>query len=226
MSLLLAAWMGSIATIILALGAIVTSWYAIQAFRKQAEEVADQAKLLGVQSAQLSVLRDQLTDQRKLNKEQITVLTLQARDLEASLSQRQHEAEYQRRSQAAGVVAWFGQSSDGTWGAWIRNASELPILDVRVVFHYIFSERPGMGSWWEDSSAVLSGGDWSPVPRGHIPTIPIIRPQSDLFTGLPNEISRKLPGRIDDTIYAVSVEFTDAAESRWERDARGALASR
>jgi hypothetical protein len=59
------------------------------------------------------------------------------------------------------VSAWFayhdktcgrGDSRHYAWGAVIRNASDLPVFDVRVFFYYV-AER------WEH-------GDWDPTLRG------------------------------------------------------------
>ena len=72
MSLVIATWTGAIATVVLAVGAIVTSVFATRAFRKQSEEVrllqqasADQqelarqqAELLKVQAGQLDLQTD------------------------------------------------------------------------------------------------------------------------------------------------------------------------
>jgi hypothetical protein len=58
----------AIGTVVLAVFAIVTAVYAIRAFRKQSQEVSDQASMLKVQS-------DQLEEQRRLNAEQLQRLT-------------------------------------------------------------------------------------------------------------------------------------------------------
>jgi ABC-type bacteriocin/lantibiotic exporter with double-glycine peptidase domain len=74
MSLLFATQLTAIATAALAVFAIVTAFYARQAFRKQSQEVRDQASMLKVQSEQLAA-------QRKIN-------SLQAEDLRESLKER------------------------------------------------------------------------------------------------------------------------------------------
>src|ERR1700722_15470350 len=87
-------------TVVLAIFAIVTAWYARNAFREQSREVAaieqqvkdghdlaeQQAKLLKVQSDGLELQREQAKEQGK-------VLELQARELRESLDQRRREAE-------------------------------------------------------------------------------------------------------------------------------------
>jgi hypothetical protein len=56
----------------------VTAIFAILAFRKQSQDVRDQAELLQVQSGQLDAQREQLRDQQALGKRQTQVLELQA----------------------------------------------------------------------------------------------------------------------------------------------------
>lgn len=75
------AWITAIATFGLLVGAAFTAIYAIRAFRKQSQEVADQATMLQVQQYQLE-------EQRKINAEQTGVLKLQADELRESLAER------------------------------------------------------------------------------------------------------------------------------------------
>ncbi len=71
-----------------------------------------------------------------------------------------------------------------------------------------------------------TAGDWEPVFRGSPPEkIRVIPPQSDRFYEIPEQI-RTMMDQVDDTLYVVSIEFTDAAGNRWERDPRGALIPR
>jgi hypothetical protein len=79
-------WITGIATAVLAVFAIVTVWYARQAFLKQSQEVSDQAAMLQLQS-------EQLAEQRKINK-------LQAEDLGESLKERARLRELAEREQA------------------------------------------------------------------------------------------------------------------------------
>ncbi len=123
MSLIAAAQWTAVATIVLAVFAIVTAVFAFLAFRAQSSEV--------------TTLRGQLEDQKELNPKQTPVLELQARELRESIDERKRDAEDQRQSQANKVAAWFGlkdfgpvQFSSGPrgpslqlWGAFIRNDS-------------------------------------------------------------------------------------------------------
>lgn len=107
----------AIATAVLAVFAIVTAFYARQAFRKQSQEVSaverqvkdqqeltmQQSELLKIQSGQLELQRQQLDHQRQVNAGQTEVLKLQADDLRESLTARQRAAEEQRKAQASKV---------------------------------------------------------------------------------------------------------------------------
>ena len=219
----------AIATAVLAVFAIITAWYARRAFLKQSQEVSaierqvkdqeeltqQQAELLKVQSGQLELQRQQLDDQREANAKQAGVLELQAGELRASLDQRERAADEQRRSQAAKVNAWFGWGDEfgkRAWGAVIRNASDLPVLDVRTFFHYV-AER------WQ-------GGDWDPQTLGGpVERIRVLPPQADRFVIVPDNVRSQM-NAISDSTYVVSIEFTDAAGNHWERNPRGAIVSR
>lgn len=160
MSLIFATQLTAVATAVLAAFAIITAVVATFAFRKQSTAVSDgremirqQKDMLQVQAERLDVYRQQVDEQRPINASRAETLELQAREIRASLDQRERDAEEQRRSQGAKVIAWFGRPSpEGPWGAIIRNASDLPILDVRTFFNYIAEKWPG--------------GDWDPVMRG------------------------------------------------------------
>ncbi|HVB41959.1 MAG TPA: hypothetical protein VNF47_04545 [Streptosporangiaceae bacterium] len=67
MSLLLATQITAVATAVLGVGAIITAIFAFLAFRKQSVEV--------------TTLQDQISDQRKVNEQQTTVLKLQTNEL-------------------------------------------------------------------------------------------------------------------------------------------------
>jgi multidrug efflux pump subunit AcrA (membrane-fusion protein) len=215
-----------VATAILAAFAIVTAWYARRAFLEQSQEVraieqqvtdalelaSQQAKLLEVQSGQLELQRQQLDDQRQANAKQAGVLELQASELRESLDERKRDAHERNRAQAAQVTAWFALTSGKTWAAQIRNASELPILDVRTFFHYVAEK-------WQ-------GGDWdSRMLGGPVERIRVLPPQQDRFVAIPENVWSQMTD-VSDNNYVVSIEFTDAAGNRWERDPRRALTAR
>jgi hypothetical protein len=216
----------AVATALLAVLAVVTAWYARRAFLKQAQEVRaieqqvsdgqelarQQAELLKIQSGQLELQREQLQDQRKASAKQAEVLELQASELQKSLKDRELRDERLRRSQADRVSAWFGLEKTGgdQWGAWIRNASDLPVTDVRAFFHYVQETQPGA---------------WSAVTSGPPIEIRVMPPQHDRFTEIPVQ-TRSMVSECNDSTYIVSIEFTDAARKRWRRDLRGALRPR
>jgi len=212
----------AIATTALAVGSGTTAWYAVRAFKKQSEAVADgreilgeQNKMLEVQSGRLEVYRKQVDEQHKVNERYGKVLDLQAREIQASLEERRQAAEEERRSQAVKVTAWLARSDTAdTWEARIRNASDLPIFDVRTFFHKIHKIDP-----------IPGGGNWVPVGQIGTPpdeTICVFPPETDRVVAVPENV-QDMFGELTDRTYVVSIEFTDAAGNHWERNARGAL---
>jgi hypothetical protein len=175
MSLLGATILTAVATVVLAFFAFATAILAGLAFLKQSREVraverqvtdgqevaAQQAELLKVQAGQLEVLRGQLEIQRDASAAQAGVLELQSAELRESLEERKRGVEDRHRGQAARVTAWFGQHAhiNGTltdWGAIVRNASDLPVFDVRISFDWIY-DQPGGRDWIGISYGSLPG---------------------------------------------------------------------
>src|ERR1700728_1311274 len=132
------ALLAAIATIVLAVFAIVTAWYAGRAFRGQADE--------------LGILKDQLEDQKALNARQTPVFELQARELQESLDERKRQAESAHRAQASRVFLTeerFGGRASGQGRGEIRgigtkppsvtatahNTSDQPVYDAELRWH-------------------------------------------------------------------------------------------
>jgi hypothetical protein len=123
----------AIATAVLAVGAVVTTVFAIRAFTKQ--------------SGQLDLQRQQLDDQRAINGRQTEVLDLQTQELRQSLQEREREAAERHRAQASRVFIWqkpvanpgdaYREEAEGPIGviAHVTNASDLPIYDVIISWH-------------------------------------------------------------------------------------------
>ena len=122
----------------------------------------------------LEIQSEQLAEQRKVNADQIGVLALQAAELNASLLERTHDAEERKRAQAARADSsrTFVLTPGKLWAALIRNASDLPILDVRIFFHYVAEKWQG-----GDSEPQMLGG---PVER-----IRILPPQEERSSRFP-----------------------------------------
>ena len=109
----------AVATIVLAVFAVVTAVFASLAYRKQTKEVRaleahmtdlgewarQETQLLQVQFGQLDVLRQQFEEQRAINARQTEVLELQAQELRASLERREREAVQRQRGQDAQTLA-------------------------------------------------------------------------------------------------------------------------
>jgi TolA-binding protein len=169
--MLIATWIGAVATAVLAVGAGFTVYYAKQAFEKQSLEVgtlqkqaSDQAEMLRIQSNQLDAQHDQLHEQQMVNQKQTEVLELQARELKASIEQRERDAAERRRAQATRVFVWEerhdhdprvdqatlaagGERPRPTIEACVKNASEQPIYDLLIRWHR------GQAPWGEGELA-------------------------------------------------------------------------
>lgn len=133
MSEILAVQLTAIATVVLAVFAIVTAVLAGLAFRKQAREVSDQAEMLDLQ-------RRQLQDQREASAKQAGVLELQAAELRESLEDRRREAGERRREQASFV--FLTENLGGGTAAFLAtvtvvNESSQPIYDADLVWNPI-----------------------------------------------------------------------------------------
>jgi len=175
-------WITAIATAFLGAGAIVTAIFAILAFRKQGQEVRDQAELLSIQSDQLKA--QQASWFSMCLDPGIPLLP---------------------SSRSAG----FTPPPTRFWGAIIRNALALPVLNTRVTFYLV-------------SPASAASEDWTPVETGSPPAlVRVIPPGDEKFV----VIETQYQGGVnpDENSHVVSIEFTDAAGKRWKRDTNGAL---
>jgi len=119
MSVIAAVQWTAVATIALAVFAVVTAVFAFLAYRKQSKELrsieahmtdlrdwaGQETELLQVQFGQLDVLRQQFEEQRAVNARHTEVLELQAQELRASLEQREREAAQRQRGQDAQTLA-------------------------------------------------------------------------------------------------------------------------
>jgi hypothetical protein len=193
MSLTVATWIGAIATAVLALGAIVTVYYARKAFREQSRE--------------LGVLQQQAKDQQDFYEKQARVLALQAEELQASLDERKREALERRQVQAARVfVTQSAQPNVLTAAArltprprvivaQVQNASSQPVYEVVATWHL------GSEPW----------GDPNPEPLG------------TALPYTPMQVMRKFPADADFREIGVVIRFRDASGIRWQRRPDGAL---
>lgn len=207
MSEIFAAQLTAVANAVLAAFAIVTAGLAFLAWRKQSREVSDQAEMLGLQ-------RRQLEAQREDSARQAGVLELQAADLRESLKERERDAQERREGQAASVAAWFAEGQplawgDDPWGATARNASALPVYDIRAGFYCIDEPVRGLG--------------WTSVACGtSTEMLRVLPPGETYHFFIPLDV-RSQRTECSADVYAVGITFTDAAGNRWERDPRGTL---
>jgi hypothetical protein len=192
----------AVATVVLAVFAIVTAWYARQAYLKQSKEVSDQAKMLGVQSKQLA-------EQRKINEEQTKVLDLQATELSESLAERKREAAQRKIAQASRVFIWIETTDepliDGIQRqitpctaiiAHLKNTSQQPVYDIHIVW------RLRDKAWDQPDyiGSVLMPGDQANRMR-------IINPN--------------YPGHGNPALFGAVADFRDATGWHWQANPDG-----
>jgi hypothetical protein len=92
------------------------------------------------------------------------------------------------------------------WGAYVRNASELPVHQVTVTGFY-----------------VSNTGIVTPNARGY-EDLRVLPPSPEAgFVRCPPEALRNVDTDPSEWLMAVSVEFTDAAGIRWRREPNGVL---
>jgi hypothetical protein len=120
----------------------------------------------------------------------------------------------------AKVAAWFGDYKSvemavvpgdrpsAPRGAIIRNASDLPVLDIRAFFYYVDEVQPG--------------AQWNPAMRGGlVERIRLLPPRSDGFIPMSANVHSTFGNvSINAATCVVSIEFTDANGNQWERDPR------
>lgn len=130
MSLTAPTWISAVATVLLAIGAGFTVYFARKAFRAQS---------------------DQLDDERKINAEQARVLGLQVQELCESLDERKRDEAERRRAQASRIIVSdqrydhdpavsqaqraSGVISHEVVTAHVENTSEHPIYDLTITWH-------------------------------------------------------------------------------------------
>ena len=106
---------------------------------------------------------------------------------------REAQAAFTRRAQAALVSAWWGSDRRGTWGAFVRNASETPVYQAYLT--------------------VVGADDRSDGHKSHYLVVP---PGEAHFTPIDSDAAAPAARR-------VKLSFTDAAGVRWLRNQYGRL---
>ncbi|AVZ71842.1 hypothetical protein SLUN_06200 [Streptomyces lunaelactis] len=109
---------------------------------------------------------------------------------------REVQESFARRAQAGLVSAWWGQSSEGQWGAFVRNTSEIPVYQAYLT--------------------VLGLDDHSDNIKVHY----LVLPPSDGALFCPIGSGQPAQGA---TARRVKLSFTDTAGVRWLRNQYGSL---
>jgi hypothetical protein len=208
-------WITAIGTAGLLIGAIVTAMYAIKAFRKQSQEVTDQAEMLRVQSGQLE-------EQRKIN-------ALQAKDLEESLRERARLRRITEREQADAVLfEWWpashvlitaqGGGSVRMAGSVlaVRNASRRRIINATCRIEP--SDGAGLTLPTEQVGALIEAKDsaHSAMILGFTvaETVPLMRPGARFGFLVRSDLEAYPDARL-------ATRFTDDAGLHWQIDQPG-----
>jgi hypothetical protein len=120
----------AVATVILAIFAIGTAWYARKAFLKQSQEVR--------------AIERQVKDGEELSRQQAELLKIQAGQLELQQRQFDQDRSARRRAQAAQVFILIEDSEKREHQvilmATARNTSQLPVYDVWVQWRTAIGE--------------------------------------------------------------------------------------
>jgi hypothetical protein len=217
MSLEAASWVSAIATVILAVGAIITAVLAKRAFDKQSEEVRilqqqaeDSAGMLKIQAGQLDAQHEQLHSLQKVGEKQIEVLGLQSIDLRESLEERKREAEGTRSAQASRVFLILNLTPPDLRSVLAGHPTHLRIT-AEVVNT---SSQPAYAAWI----------DW---PEGCTLSYRLIPNPESLGDVLPDKRTTKIreyPVDWNGDLSDLAFRFTDAAGVRWIRRPGGHLA--
>jgi hypothetical protein len=130
------------------------------------------------------------------------------------------------RAQAGKVAAWYGfwrteiTYSGGAgsgppswphWGAVIRNASDLPVYDVRVTFCVAVILPPGPGPRWQVEERYSSR---EPI---------LVIPPGEEKTEIPADVREREAQGGNEPKWLVGILFTDADGRRWQRAPSGQL---
>jgi hypothetical protein len=139
----------AIGTIVLAVFAVFTAWYARKAFREQSREVA--------------AIEQQVKDEQEVTRQQGELLKVQSDQLELQRRQFERDQAARRRAQAAQVFIMIGRvenvSGQITVMSNAHNTSQLPVYDLWVQW------RSSLGEF--GTAAVVpqfSPGDIRPFP--------------------------------------------------------------
>jgi hypothetical protein len=139
---------------------------------------------------------------------------LAAEDRRRAEEDRLARIESERRAQADKIAAWFtlaqtDEFEQGVPGAFVRNASDLPVFDIMPDFVKAYMGEPS-----PNAMNTFCGG------------INVLPPHETKFVELDVSDDNEFHDageHLKDSMYMVEIEFRDAAGIRWRRNADGSL---
>lgn len=192
---------GDFPTWILAVGAIITAWYAIRAFRLQSEEIAR--------------LQQDRTDQQALTRQQVSVMELQAMDLRASLEERKRAAAGELTPDATGTLAQPRDAQARRVFAWQQHLPRHPGVD-QVQATVSGRSRPVVAVHVKNGSEDLIRDVEIRWHRGNTPVGQFDR-IAQMIPGTEKVAIREVPPDTFPEAFSAAVRFTDANNVVWIR---------
>jgi hypothetical protein len=190
MSLLAATILAAWATVVLAVGAVITARLAWMAYKKQAQEV--------------KAIEQQVTDQRELTTKQGELLAVQADQLKLQQQQFDQQEQDRRQDQANRVFMWVETETDQRLSQAVR--ASLPGVYLAVNVHVKnTSQQPvyGLSVNWRKGTAPWDEPEYLAVLMPGLESV-FVHPIPD-----------DLPASVDRSIFSAVVIFRDRAQRWW-----------
>jgi hypothetical protein len=155
--------------------------------------------------------RDQMSDQERRSAQASKVAAWYGSQQRIEAQRDQMSDQERRSAQASKVPAWYGSQqrtvAEPIWGAFLRNASDLPVFSVWVTFHFV-GPNDSIENWKIQTIKKLI------LPPGDAP----IHLEID-----ENALREYFKNPKMYSSHRVEIEFTDVQGVRWHRDMRGGL---
>jgi hypothetical protein len=200
-----AAWFGAVSTFLLVIGAGYTVWYARRAFAKQSDELT----ILQGQAADQQETKPEARDRRRAPGRRAGSITQAAET-------RHRRPEARSGEQGCRVVRPAGHAGP--------ERRRRPRRLGRIHPQCIRPADPRCPGPLQLGKRELRRELVDGEPRRPTERTRVIPPEKTSFVPMPESVKNKHdPGSITEQNFVVSIEFTDVAGHKWERDPRGAL---